>query len=142
MESSATTFVLFLAGTGGLVLLTGVVVLAIYAVTISKAPIFSIIYALLGLGALIGFICTTIDTAVLEKDTKRAVIITQTTIFGVLTGLLGVAAYFQIGGDLNDTTRYYDLVMPVSLLLSVVSLSATVMNRLTSVTPDTAATVA
>jgi len=124
--------VLALAGIGGvafiILLLGGVAFMTLYV----GVSWFNVLFGLLWLGILISMIFTSVDLASNDADTRRGVIIAQGVINGILVILLGFTVYKGIGSDIPSREAYIMMALPVTLLLSIVSLSAAAMNRLAS----------
>ena len=125
-------FVLFLAGLGGIVLLLMFAALAFYMVFIVGVPWQHMTFYALWVGLLLSFCLTSVDLATSEKETQRPVIITQGVVNGILVLLLGLTVYNYTGENFKDRMTYIYFALPVSLIMSVVSLSAVTMNRLVS----------
>jgi hypothetical protein len=123
-------FVLFLAGLGGIVLLVLLVALAFYMVFVLGVPWQHMTFYALWVGLLLSFCLTSVDLATSDKEIQRAVIITQGVVNGILVVLLGFTVYNQSGNNLQDRMSYIYFALPVTLIMSVVSLSAVTMNRL------------
>ena len=131
-ESSLNNFVLALAGVGGVIIILFVVGICAYFIVYVRIPIVNVTFVLLWIGMLISVICTSVDMAESREDVKRAVIIVHTVVNSLLIILLGFSAYHYIKNDPSDRTMYMMTVIPVSLLLSVIGLSATTMQKLSS----------
>jgi len=125
-------FVLFLASLGGLFVLLGITALAAYAVVYMGVPWYNITFAIIWIGLFTSFICTTIDLATADPKLQRAMTITQTVIYGILIVLLGFTATFYMSDDLPARQTYIMMLLPLSLILSTVSLSANTMTKLAS----------
>jgi hypothetical protein len=125
-------FVLFLAGLGGVVLLVMLGGLAAYMVIVVGVPWQHITFYALWVGLILSFCLTSVDLATSEKETKRAVVITQGVTNGILVVLLGLTVYNYSGDNFKDRMTYIYFALPISLIMSVVSLSAVAMNRLVS----------
>ena len=123
-------FVLFLAGLGGIVLLVLLVALAFYMVFVLGVPWQNMTFYALWVGLLLSFCLTSVDLASSDKEKQRAVIITQGVVNGILVLLLGFTVYNHSGNHLQDRMSYIYFALPVTLIMSVVSLSAVTMNRL------------
>jgi hypothetical protein len=123
-------FVLFLAGLGGVVLLVMLGGLAAYMVIVVGIPWQNITFYAVWVGLVLSFCLTTVDLASSDKEIKRAVVITQGVTNGILVVLLGLTVYNYSGDNFKDRMTYIYFVLPISLIMSVVSLSAVTMNRL------------
>ena len=96
---------------------------------------YTVIFGALWVGILASVTLTSIDLAESNASTKRSVIIAQVVINCILIVLLGLTAYNYIRNDPGDRIYYIMTVIPVALLLSVVGLSSTMMQKLSTVTP-------
>ena len=130
--SSLEIFVLFLAGSGGLIFLTAIIGLMLYLTMTAKLQWYTTSFYLLWIGILTAFIFTSVDLALQDPVTKQAIIITQGTILGICALLLGCTVYISTQQDIETRKAYIMRVIPVSLLISIVSLSATTMAKLSS----------
>lgn len=122
-------FVLFLAGIGGLVFLFLLVAIVFYMIVYEGVLWYNLTFYLLWLGMFVSLACTSVNLATADSNTKKAVIITQGVINGILVVLLGFTSFYYIERNINDRSYYIMIALPISLLLSVVAVSATVMNR-------------
>jgi hypothetical protein len=130
--------VLFLAGIGGvafIILILAVVAFMTFYVGVSW---FNVLFGVLWLGIFLSMIFTSVDLASTDPDTKRGVIIAQGVINGILVLLLGFTVYSTLGSNIPAREAYIMMAIPISLLLSIVSLSAAAMNRLAAKSPRSA----
>jgi hypothetical protein len=130
VSAGTNTFVTALAGTGGVILMVMVACGLAYAIFVAKVAWQIAITACLWFAVVVGIVLTSIDFAVSDNPTKYGVIVAQGVIFSACTILLGFLATYYIGTDFHDMNRYMALVMNASLLMAVVSLSATTMLKL------------
>jgi hypothetical protein len=126
------TFVLFLASLGGLFFLLIIAGLSAYAVVYARVPWHNAMFGLIWIGLLTSFACTTVDLSTGDPNLRRAMLITQATIYSIMVALLGFTTYFYMKDDLSARQTYIMMLLPVSLILSVVSLSANTMTKLAS----------
>ena len=125
-------FVLFLSGVGGIVLLLVLAGFAYYMIVVLRVPWYNMSFYALWVGLLLCFSLTTVDLASTDREVRRGVVITQAVVNGILVILLGFTVYNYSGDRLTDRMSYIYFALPVSLIMSVVALSATMMNRLAS----------
>ena len=125
-------FVLFLASIGGLFFLLGIAALTAYAIIYARVPWYNATFILIWIGLLASFAFTTVDLAVSDPTIQKAMIISQATIYSILIALLGFTAYSYMSDDLSARQIYIMMLLPISLILSVVSLSANTMTKLAS----------
>lgn len=130
--SALTNFVIFLAGLGGFGFLAIIGGIVVYLIVVLKLPLITISFPLLILGLFISFACTSVNLATMEPEIQKAVIITQAVINCICIILLGFTSYSYTSGSLIDRSYYIWMAIPVALLLSLVSASAAIMNRLSS----------
>ena len=124
--------VIGLASLGGIAIVATLAGLAIYFTIVLKIPWFKTSFYLLLLGLFTAIAFTSVQLSDVDSETKQAIIISQATILGLCSILLGFSVYFHVKDNLSDQSAYIMLAIPVSLLLSVVSLSATTMSKLSS----------
>jgi uncharacterized membrane protein YqjE len=133
--STLENFVLFLAGIGGISFLLIVIGISAYSILYLRLPWYNVTFGALWIGLFISLSLTSVDLAESNKSVKRSLIISQTVINCILIVLLGLTAYNYIRNDPGDRIYYIMTVIPVALLLSVVGLSSTMMQKLSTVTP-------
>ena len=131
-DSSFNSFVLFLAGFGGFMFVVVIVGICTYVILYLNMKLVNVIFIMLWLGILLSFTFISVDLADLIKNDKRKIIIAHTALNSVLILLLGFTMYHYIRNDPYDRTMYMMTIIPVTLLLSVVGLSATMMHKLSS----------
>jgi hypothetical protein len=125
-------FVLFLASIGGIFFLLGIVGLSAYAIVYAGVPWYNATFALIWLGLLTSFVCTTVDLATADPTLQKAMIITQAVLYSILIVLLGFTITLYMSDDLPARESYIMILLPLSLILSTVSLSANTMTKLAS----------
>lgn len=131
-DSSFNSFVLFLAGFGGFMFVVVVMGICTYVILYLNMKLVNVIFIMLWLGIILSFTFISVDLADLIKNDKRKIIIAHTALNSVLILLLGFTMYHYIRNDPYDRTMYMMTIIPVTLLLSVVGLSATMMHKLSS----------
>jgi hypothetical protein len=93
-----------------------------------------IMLALLVTGIFTSFITTSINLATYDSITQKNIFMAQTIIFSVV--ILGLAFTISsvIGDDIMSKDTYLMMALHAAVLLSVVSLSANIMNKLAQAT--------
>jgi hypothetical protein len=125
-------FVLFLASIGGIFFLLGILGITGYAIYNTGVPWQNASFAIIWIGLITSFACTTVDLSTNDKTLHKAMIITQGVIYSILVVLLGLTMFFYMQDDLPARNTYIMMLLPLSLVLSVVSLSANTMTKLAS----------
>ena len=103
---------------------------ATYAVAVANVPLYTVCFILLWVGMITSLALTISIPLVMDTPTKKALIISQTVIYSLSIVMLAYVANYSIGIDLRSRERYTMFLLPVSLLISVVAVSATVMTKL------------
>ena len=130
LQSILIDFAIITASITGLVLF-GILGFAFaFAVLYSGIPWQHMTFYALWVGLILSFCLTSVDLATPDKEIQRAVIITQGVVNGILVILLGFTVYNYSAENLQDRMSYIYFALPVTLIMSVVSLSAVTMNRL------------
>jgi hypothetical protein len=124
--------VIGLASLGGIAIVAVLAGFAIYFTIVLKIPWFKTSFYLLWLGIFTALLFTSVQLDSLYSEQKQGIIISQGIILGLCSILLGFSVYFHEKDNLSDQSAYIMYAIPVSLLLSVVSLSATTMSKLSS----------
>jgi hypothetical protein len=129
MDTGTTTFILFLASFGGLMFLIAIVILCIILVRFTNVPLSIVATGMFWLGILSSIIFTSVAKSNPPAATLKAIVITQGTVNSILVVVLGFMAYNYID-NLSDRRRYIMLMLPVTLLLSIVSATTNAMQKL------------
>ena len=101
-----------------------------------------IMTSLLVIGIFTSFITTSINLATDDPATQKNIFISQAVIFCVVILGLAFTIHSVIGDDLKSMDIYYMVVLHAAILLSVVSLSATIMSKLAQATKVGKTTIA
>jgi len=118
------------ASMGGLALLIVIGILASSVVVIGKLPWYSVSFGFLCFTILFGLITSSVLYGINDKKAIEGLIISQTVLNGLAIVLLGVLANFYINTSSKDASMYVLCMLPVTLILSIISVSSTIMTKL------------
>ena len=118
------------ASMGGLALLLVLGILASSFIIIGKIPWYSICFGFLCFTILFGFITSSVLYGIKDPKAIEGLIISQTVLNGLAIVLLGVLANFYINTSSKDASMYVLCMLPVTLILSIISVSSTIMTKL------------
>jgi hypothetical protein len=93
-----------------------------------------IMLALLVTGIFTSFITTSINLATYDSITQKNIFMAQTIIFSVVVLGLAFTISSVIGDDIKSKDTYLMMALHAAVLLSIVSLSANIMNKLAQAT--------
>lgn len=90
----------------------------------------SIMSILLAIGILTAFICTSLDLTTYDAQTKQNLFMAEGIIFTIVIIGLGFTASTVFGDNIQSKDIYIMMVLHAAVALSVVSLSASIMSKL------------
>ena len=127
-------FIVFLSGVGG-VSSASVSPTTPTTPTVSFIPrnidsATTIMSVLLAMGILTAFICTSLDLTTYDAQTKQKLFTAEGIIFCIVIIGLGFTASAVFGDDSQSKEIYIMMVLHAAVALSVVSLSASIMSKL------------
>ena len=125
------------ASMGGLALLLVLGILASSVVVVGKVPWYSVSFGFLCFTIVFGLITSSVLYGIKDPKAIEGLIISQTVLNGLAIVLLGVLANFYINASTKDASMYILCMLPVILILSIISVSSTIMTKL-SIPPSKA----
>lgn len=125
------------ASMGGLALLLVLGILASSVVVIGKVPWYSVSFGFLCFTIVFGLITSSVLYGIKDPKAIEGLIISQAVLNGLAIVLLGVLANFYINASTKDASMYILCMLPVILILSIISVSSTIMTKL-SIPPSKA----
>lgn len=125
------------ASMGGLALLLVLGILASSVVVVGKVPWYSVSFGFLCFTIVFGLITSSVLYGIKDPKAIEGLIISQAVLNGLAIVLLGVLANFYINASTKDASMYILCMLPVILILSIISVSSTIMTKL-SIPPSKA----